>query len=221
MTSFRFPPGDSRTVVIGMTGSGKTTMGAWLLSNARLDKRPWIIFDYKGEELFDAVGYPPIQKIKVGQMPGKRGLYLASPRPDEDDAVEAWLWKLWAHENIGLFFDEVSLVPHQSAFKAILRQGRSKRMPVISCTQRPVDVEREVFTEANFISLFQLEDARDYKVVKEFTNNPNGLEVLPKRWSYWYDKVERVRLTLKPVPHPDIIAKQLRQMAPYSWFLGG
>jgi hypothetical protein len=211
---FNLPGAADRTAVIGATGTGKTVLGAWLLSKQRFDKRPWVAIDFKNEELWEMVGSPPIRNLKVGQMPGKRGLYRMNVVPGQDDALEEWLWKVWKHENIGLFVDEVSLMPQKDAFKAILRQGRSKRIPVIACSQRPVDVDREVWSEANYISVMRLDDIRDYKIIKGFTRDAPIDKPLPEYWSHWYDKKNFTCLELRPVPKPAIIAETLRDIAP-------
>ena len=217
---FRLPGASDRTTIIGGTGTGKTTLGAWVLSKQRFDARPWVCLDFKNEELWDIVGDPPMRELKLGAMPSKRGLYRMHVRPGEEDRLEDWLWKVWAKENIGLFCDEVSLVPQRNAFKAILRQGRSKRIPVISCTQRPVDCDREIFTESQFVSVFRLDDIRDYKIIQGFTRNAPIERPLKDRWSYWYDKKNFSLAILQPVPPPDSIASNLRANVPYSWFLG-
>jgi hypothetical protein len=218
---FRIPGASDRTVVIGMNGTGKTILGAWLLSLQRFDRRPWVILDYKGEELWDQVGEPPLRPLRVGQMPGKRGLYLMSVNPGDEEALEAWLWKVWERGDIGLFCDEVSLIPEKEAFKAILRQGRSKLIPVISCTQRPVDCDREVFSESTYRSIFRIGDDRDLKTLKGLTGNRPIGQNLPPFWSYWYDARQDVLLTLRPVPAPSAVAASIRAAAPRSWLLSG
>ena len=216
-TPFRLPGASDRIAVIGATGTGKTVLGAWVLSRQRFDKRPWVCLDFKNEELWDIVGDPPMRELRLGQMPKKTGLYRLHVNPGQEDELEEWLWKVWGKENIGLFCDEISLVPNKNAMKAILRQGRSKRIPVIACTQRPVDCDREIFTEANIISVFRLDDVRDYKIIQGFTRNAPIETPLPAHWSYWYDKRNFSCSVLRPVPPPDTVASDLRKVAPYSW----
>lgn len=218
---FRIPGGADRTVVMGQTGTGKTTMGAWLLSLQDFKRRPWVALDFKDEELWDEVGDPPMRPLKFGRMPGKRGLYRMHVMPGQEDDLEKWFWKVWAAGNIGIFCDEVSLIKNNNGFKAILRQGRSKQIPVISCTQRPFGVDREVFTEAQFMAIFKLQDKQDYSRVQEFTQDAPIGRPLPKRWFYWFDVVENTLLTLKPVPPPATIAAKLKAKVPISTFLGG
>lgn len=224
MSQFTLPGAADRTVIIGQTGSGKTIQGAWLLSKQRFDKRPWVALDFKGEELWDRVGDPPMRPLKLGQMPGKRGLYRLEVHPGQEDELEEWLWRIWERGNVGLFADEVSLMPSRNAFKAILRQGRSKSIPAILCTQRPVDCDREVFTEAQYRSFFGLEDARDYQTIRGLFGDRDIRDAargLKRHWSLWYDVKQKTLHTLKPVPPPATVAADLKAAAPYSWFLGG
>jgi hypothetical protein len=216
---FRLPGAEDRTVVIGATGTGKTVFGAWLLSRQNFKARPWVCIDYKNEILWDMVGDPPMRDLRINQMPGKIGLYRLRVRPDQDEELEAWLWEIWSKENVGLFCDEASLLPKGSAFKAVLRQGRSKRIPVISCTQRPVEVDREVFTEAQYVSVFRVQDKRDYKIVSDFTNGSDVSRPLPPHCSYWYDARQSHLFTLKPCPDAPILAERLKEEVPYRWFL--
>ena len=214
--SFRFAGGDARTTVIGATGSGKSTCGIWMLAHQRLDLRPWIVVDAKRERIFDEVGFPPIVAIGLSEPPPKRpGLYLVSPRPGEEEALENFLWRIWEHENIGLYIDEGYLMPDGNAWPAILQQGRSKRLPVIACTQRPVSVARPLFSEANFYAVYRMVDRRDYKVVEGFV--PGDLEApLPQYHWYWYDRDRNVLLHMGPVPSPEHVSALLRERVPHK-----
>jgi hypothetical protein len=185
------------------------------LSRQRLDRRPWIAIDPKREVIFDQVGFPPIKTLGLGdRLPRKAGLYLVSPRPDQDDQLEDFLWRVWEHENIGLYIDEAALMPEGSAFPAILQQGRSKRIPVIACSQRPVSVARGLFSEANFFAVYRLVDRRDYKVIEGFV--PGDLS-RPLPWHHWrwYDREQHRLLRMKPVPPPARVAADLNARIPY------
>lgn len=219
--SFRFPGGDQRTTVLGATGSGKSTCGLWLLAHQRFDRRPWIAIDFKRETIFDSVGFPPIQPLGLGdRLPKRPGLYLVSPRPDEDDALDAFLWRVWERENCGLYIDEAALMPDGSAaFAAILQQGRSKRIPVIACSQRPVSVARGLFSEANFFAVYRMVDKRDYSIAQGFVPGDLSTPLPPHHW-YWYDRERHELLHMKPVPPPRKVAAELQFAVPYeanSW----
>jgi hypothetical protein len=214
--AFRFPGGDARTTVLGATGSGKTTCGLWMLSYARFDKRPWVAIDFKREVIFDLVGFPPIQQLSLdARIPRKPGLYLVSPRPGQGAALEAFLWRVWSAGNVGLFVDEAALMPDGDAFPAILQQGRSKRIPVIACSQRPVNVARGVFSEASYFCVYRMLDRRDYRIVEGFV--PAGLDVpLPRYAWHWYDVANHELLAMAPVPNGAAVAARLKQVIPFK-----
>lgn len=213
-SGFRISGGDARTTVIGATGSGKTTCGLWLLSRQRFDRRPWFVFDLKREPIFDAVGMPPIEEWSIhSRPPRQKGLYLASPLPNQKEAIETFLWRCFDRGNIGIYVDEASLMPDGDAFTAILQQGRSKRIPTICCTQRPVNVIRPVFSEASYYCVYRLADKRDYKVVEGFV--PGDLsKPLPAYHWRWYDVARNRLLTMGPVPDPARVAGELREAIP-------
>ncbi|HEY1410803.1 MAG TPA: hypothetical protein VGF36_01620 [Rhodopila sp.] len=221
--SFHFPGGDARTTIIGATGTGKSTCGTWLLGHQRFDKRPWVVLDFKQERLFDLVGFPPIQQISLTAKPPKKSgnLYLVSPRPGQDDLLETWLWRVWEKGNIGLYVDEAALMPDRDAWRAILQQGRSKRIPVIACSQRPVDVKRALFSEASYFCVYRLQDQRDYKTVQGFAPAAMALPLPAHHWR-WYDVQHNQLLNMAPVPRPVIVADELRarlpvSFSPFSW----
>ena len=213
------PGPTKRTILIGRTGTGKTTLAGWIFSKMDFNARPWVAVDYKSEELFNMIGKRYIKPLKVGGMPGKKGLYRMEPRPDQDEEMEDWLWKIWQRENVGLFIDEISLVPKIAAWKGILRQGRSKRIPVIGCTQRPVGVERETFSEADYFGVLDLTHPDDRTLVNKYTNDALERGALRDHHSWWYDVARKKTFLLTPVPAKPILARDIRDKAPRSlWF---
>jgi hypothetical protein len=96
------------------------------------------------------------------------------------------------------------------AFDAILTQGRSKRIPVIVLSQRPVWLSRFVFSEASYFQVFWLNDFRDRQTVQSFI--PADTENrLPDFNSLWYD-VGRDRVSrMLPVPARTTILETFRE----------
>lgn len=217
MTStFRFPTDQQRIVILGATGSGKTNVGMWHLSNRDFLENPWVIYNFKNDELID--GVQGFQHIDVDAPPPERpGIYVVHPSPGEESEVDEQMLAIWKHENIGVFVDEGFMIPRNSrGFRSLLTQGRSKYIPMITCSQRPAWMDRFVFTESEFIQMFRLQDSDDIKAVCRFVPNPNRHlpppknkhpleERLPEYWSFYYDVGKDRLMKLQPVPDPKAI----------------
>ena len=219
MTGFTLPNQWQQVSIMGRNGSGKTQMGAWILSHARYDKQPYVIIDYKYDGLLNDI--PRIKEIEVtSRIPKTPGLYIVHPAPHEIEAVEALLWRIWERERTGLYIDEAHIVPNKGAFQAILTQGRSKRISRIVLTQRPAWVNRFTFSEANFYSVFHLNDLQDQKRVQDFV--PVDLSrPLPKYHSWWHSVDDYTTFRLKPVGSRDSILDRFDDRMPRSWFGSG
>lgn len=196
----RLPGPTHRTVVVGRTGSGKTQAAVWHLSLQNFDKMPWVIFDYKTDDLINSID--GARHIGMDEVPKQPGIYIVHPLPSENAEVEEYLWKLWAKENIGVYVDEGYMLGDNKAFESILTQGRSKRIPVIVLSQRPAWITRFVFSEADFFQVFHLNDKRDKKTVEAFL--PQNLSArLPDYHSYYYDVGNDALSKFAPVPDAD------------------
>jgi len=192
-------PGDThRVAILGQTGSGKTMAGIWHLSRRRFDRMPWIIFDFKGDEHIESL---PARELKITRHPPTSpGLYVVRPMPGQEDEVETFLWRTWKNGRTGLYFDEGYMVTGSDAFRAILTQGRSKRLPAIILSQRPMWMDNFVFTEASFFQVFHLLYKKDRDKVDAFVN-ADMEKRLPDYHSWWY-QVGRDKLSvLGPVDH--------------------
>lgn len=212
----RLPGPTDRTLIVGSTGSGKTRFGVWLSSTRNYDERPLFIFDYKRDDLIAQI---PGKIISINKPPPTEpGIYILQPLPMVDDAaVERFLWKVWANERVILYFDEAYMVGTRrgapnaaAALAAILTQGRSKYIEVISLSQRPVWLNEFSRSEATFYSIFNLTDELDRKTMSRFV--PEELYSpqtrLSKFHSVWYDVVNGKGGVLAPVPSDaEIIAR--------------
>ena len=225
--TFRWPRNDEHAAIVGRNGTGKSQFGAYVLSKRDLKNNINIIIDYKGEELFSKL--ERAREIGLNEQPDKPGLYILKSSPHLNEETEAWLWGTWEREHRGLFIDEGYMLPDDGAFRAILTQGRSKRIPVITLSQRPVEISRFVFSEASHVALFHLNDERDEKTVRAFT--PKGFVEwlppeyekdgrLPKYNARWYSIKDDEKFILSPVPEADEIIDAIdSQLEPlHRWF---
>lgn len=220
--ALRFPGNSHRLSIIGRTGTGKTVAGVWHLSGKDFSKFPWIVINTKREELLSTIEkMPGSNSMTIKDNPGKTGLHFVSPAPHEigGDMGEDFMWRIHARGNCGLFIDEgYSFDRNSDALKALLTQGRSLKIPMIICSQKPKWMSPFTFSEADFFQLFHLNDAQDRKRCEEFV--PHDLDRrLPARHSIWYDVGQDSVTEFSAVPPPDaIIDKFAAQLRPKRRF---
>jgi len=221
-SSFVLPGDSDRTVIVGQTGNGKTWFGVWLLSHASFNRRPWIVVDYKREQLFRQLGRHTFRSYLTPRsaVPRKPGLHLIQPLETDDEAMDDFLWRVWSQENVGIYIDEAMMMPagRGSAMRAILTQGRSKRIPVIALSQRPVEIDRYFFSESQFYAEFFLMDRDDRVTLKRYT--PFDPDVVPEPYHcFWYDAKQRKVFSMAPVPDAAEFLGRIRERAPRRiWF---
>lgn len=218
---FRLPGLSHRTGVFGRTGTGKTRLGAWLLSVSPFDQIPYIVLDYKLEQLFTQVDR--IKEIGLGEkLPTAPGVYIVRPHSTEDEAVEAWLWRIHAQEETGLYVDEgYGINRFSHAMRAILTQGRSKHIPVLWLSQRPTQIPPYVISEADFIAAFRLTLPQDVAKLSEIMGKSEAeiSQRLPEYHSRWYDVAKNTGFVMQPVPDDNnILARLHSRLAPKRRF---
>lgn len=220
----RRPTDQQRLIVLGRTGSGKSQFAFFVLSGANFNEMPYIVIDYKGEDLFEDIIKAckgAITELKpTSAIPKKPGVYYIRPVPQVDDeAMEAFLWRVWKQGNCGLFVDEGYALPNGAAFNAILTQGRTKFIPVIALYQRPVYMSRFAVAQADFFAVFEQNDTRDLKTTAQFTTSRKGnitvFNELPPYNCLWYDVGQGSSTVLSPAPdRQTIIGTFSRRLAP-------
>lgn len=198
--SIRLPNSKQRIAIIGRTGSGKTIAGLWHLSNASFDRMPWIIIDFKTDEHINAIERATY--IDTTDNPTRPGIYILQPHPN-DVSVATFLERVWQRENAGVYVDESYMLSEKTAnenrFITLLTQGRSKHIPMIVLSQRPVWITRFVWSESDFFQLFHLNSRKDEKNVEDFL--PAGsYRNLPEFHSLYYDVGRSQVSYLSPVP---------------------
>lgn len=208
--NFRLPGASDRITIIGRTGTGKTTAAKWLLSRANWHRRPWVVIDYKRQDFNDI---PGADFLPMGRaVPRRAGIYVVQPLPtkEDDERIEELLWRIWNRGKIGILIDEGYLTPNKEAFPALLVSGRSKQIPMIMNTQRPVWLPPHVWSESGFFMIYALNRRTDQRSVEEFA--PFDLtQDIPPYHSRWYDVARDTAGILRPVPDHDSVIELFRE----------
>jgi hypothetical protein len=217
--SFILPRDSERLVILGQTGTGKSVAGIWHLSQRNFDRMPWILFDPKRESLLAKMKKEKmLEEIRIDKKPPRHpGLYIVhwEPTTDDDDYVELFLAKILNGSHTGLYVDEGFTIPQSltgrkyTAFSRIQMQGRSKRIPTITLSQRPNFMSRFVWSEASYFQYFWLTDASDRDTLKRFSTIDANRK--PDRYhSWWHDVSQDKTIALAPVPPPAMILETFR-----------
>lgn len=187
---------------MGATGSGKTQAAQWHLSHRSYTEMPWVIYNTKSDASIDAIPYA--QEIEIDQIPRDPGVYVVKPLPHQQEALEAHQWAIWNRGNMGVYIDEgYAMGPNNGAFRALLTQGRSRRVPMIVLSQRPVWLDRFAFSESEYMQAFRLQHAKDRQTMEQLI--PAPLERLPVYHSWYYDALGNKVYRMAPVPKIEII----------------
>lgn len=211
----KIPDDDSRSVVLGSTGSGKTTCGAYLLAYSGWKHRPTFILNWKGDVLLNK--FPAKPMSLTDRIPEEPGFYMIHLLPDDDDDLAAFFYRCWMHENVIIYVDEATNVPRYGAagkwFRACLTQGRSKNIQMIICSQRPVDLDKYVFSEANYFFVYNLNWVEDRKKLLGYIDG-SPINRLDRFYFRWYDVGEQATVIFRPVPTGPEIVKLIEPPAP-------
>lgn len=217
---FRLPNETQRLSIVGRTGSGKTVCAVWHLSNADFEHMPWIVYDFKRDPLLAQIHALGLEieagayELQLNEMPRKPGIYFVHPHPDDIEPVRQQMYAIWAQENTGVFVDEGYMVcgptKPNPAFRSLLTQGRSKHIPMIVLSQRPVWLDRFAFSESDFYQVFSLNHSGDRKTINEYV--PADLsKPLPPYHSYYHDVGKEETYVMKPVPTDEEILAVFRE----------
>jgi hypothetical protein len=195
-----FPTDRHRHAIFGQTGSGKTQFAIWCLSRRSYQRMPWVIIDFKHDESIADI--PGLIEIRLDKPPPKQpGIYVVRPRPEIDDKfMDALLWEIWKRGKTGIFLDEGYMLGRlNKAYRAILTQGRSKLIPVITLSQRPAWISPFILSESEFITAFFLASPADRDRCAEWMAGADPYS-LPKFHSWHWSVPDRRLQFLRPVP---------------------
>jgi hypothetical protein len=169
---------------------------------------PWVIANFKDDELLNRLPATQLDSLDLPKPKYMRsGLWMVRPDVDDYDGTEAMMTDLWRRTHVGLYVDEALPLsqPRHPALRRILTQGRSRRIPVIACSQRPVDLDRYLFSESEFMSVMDLTDDRETERIRDMTGVQLDMSKLPQFHSYYLDRLNKRLSILTPVPEYEAI----------------
>ena len=182
------PKPDQRMILVGATGTGKTTLARHLL-------RPFptvIVIDskctYGGSE--GEPGYTMVHSPK--SLRGLRSsIDFIQYRPDENhqtvaDYDEVYKW-CYRRQKLMIYSDEAFLVHHGSYapdwLRACVTCGRELGIGMITATQRPRGIDLRLMTEAEIFAAFDLRHRDDRKRMAEMGGDE--FMIRPPRHAFW------------------------------------
>jgi hypothetical protein len=197
-----------RGVLIGKTGTGKTTL-AQVLSSFH----PWVVV-HDGKGRINWHGYRVVRKLdqlirarEPGEhVPARHLIY----RPDRYEWDNAWVQERffkWIYERKRtlVVIDEVYTIvprpvgslrgPVPTHFLHCIRQGRELGITVLTGMQRPVGVPVPVLSEAEHAYLFRLRNGDDRERMEKFYGLPKdalGTGLPPHSFYHAYEPIDGV-----------------------------
>lgn len=184
-----------RAIISGRTGSGKSTLGCWLLNRSR---QHWVILNPKWtaayKSLPDAKVITRIDQSAINSSLEKNRFTIVNF--DGKTANAEYMDAVIEHihgsfENVGLCVDELYTLhtggrPKQGLVGWLTR-GRELKQSFLGMTQRPAWISRFCYSEADYIVGMDLSLKIDRKQLYECSGNGHFLNRLePRKW-LWYD----------------------------------
>lgn len=184
-----------RAVISGRTGSGKSTLGCWLLNRSL---QHWVILNPKWtgiyKDLPDSNTLKNFKESDFNKSLEKHRFTILNfdgntANADYMDSVVEYIHG--SFENVGLCADELYTL--HSAGKAgpgltgWLTRGRELKQSFVGMVQRPAWVSRFCFSEADYIVGMDLTAIEDRKRLYECCGNEHFKDRMePRKW-LWYD----------------------------------
>lgn len=188
--------GGTRTIIVGRTGSGKTSLARYLME--KRNRQRWVIFNPK-----HTGGYKDLPGAKVmdGWDARKFDKSLTENRftiinfrknelsPEYMDAVLAYIHD--AYDDIGLCMDELYYMHKNNepgeGLIGVLTRGRERKQTFMGLVQRPKRISLFCFSETDYVAGMTLNLEGDRKRMVEATGEERFIHPLPKFIWRWYN----------------------------------
>lgn len=198
---------DKRAIVVGRTGSGKTTLARYLLLASG---QHVVIFNPK-----HTIGYSSLPGVKIIRGFDAKAVCRSirenrftvinfdgsESTPEFMDSVIDYLHRKFT--NICLCVDELFTLHTNGrpgpGLLGWLTRGRELKQSFIGLSQRPRWISRFVFSEADYIGGMDLKLLEDRKSMQENTGDDSFMSRLPPYYWRWYNVADDEARTYRPV----------------------
>lgn len=194
------PERNSRSVLVGMTGSGKTT-----LAKALVQWYPFVVvYDVKG--MMKASEWPGFELVKefdkLIRTDSRKVIYqpIYAELPQKDWSIcEKFFEWIYMRKNTCLMVDEVygctAKQEMPDYYKAILTRGRERGITLLSCTQRPAMIPSFILSESENYYVFRLQLPQDRKRIEEIKGFPVAEQKALEKYEFLIANAEDMSLT--------------------------
>lgn len=203
------PGNGDRAIVIGATGSGKSTASMWLMR--RSPKVPIVIYDVKHEDMF--FDLPKVaaafswEGVKSLLDDGETDYVLFRPPNNElgnANVLDEYLMRhLEELSDIPAHIDELYAFHNKghagNGLIALLTRGRSRGITTTMATQRPAFISLFSLTEAQHLFVFRLTHTDDKKRVAKIIPDYDRVPEPAEYGFHHYNIRERVLREFKPL----------------------
>ncbi len=193
-----------RAVVLGRTGSGKTSGALWLVSRS---PGPWVMLNVKYDEAMTKCG--PDCAMDVGAIikaHAKHRVVVVHPETFDQATLDDFVFELAeSRHGCGLCVDEMLYLSKGNGqagpgVMGWLTRGRARKQSFIGCTQRPANVSNYIYSEADYYMLYNLKLEKDWQRITEFTGRPDLKRERVNHCFAWYDVSEDRKTEFGAVP---------------------
>ncbi len=181
-----------RACIIGMTGSGKTT-----LAKAILQTRPYVVIhDAKG--LIQIDGFARYTNLLQCQQSKYAKIIYAPNHKELRDSIiiESFFHWIYDRQNTTLYVDEVYSVTNRGEipdyYHAILTRGREMNISCISSTQRPKLIPQSILSESDLYYVFRLLLPQDRQKIRDILPLSNEKLTALKRHEFFFGSADGV-----------------------------
>lgn len=170
------PRFNERAILVGRTGSGKTTLAEHICRHF-----PYVVV-YDPKRRIEWTGFARYDTLaEVLGAPDWQTHLIYAPivqerldvRGDFAPQVNEFFWWVFERGNTFLYVDEVKLITRGDfapmGYRAVITSGRELNIAVMSATQRPRRIPQEILSETEHVYAFALQLQQDRDRMVEVT----------------------------------------------------